>query len=344
MWKALPYLHFKAGYGNNFLGDGIRSLFLSNNTAFYPYIQGQVKIWRIQYLVQYNFLNRPTYKSFNIPFRQKYSTWHFLSWNISDKLNINAFETVVWQGEDSIGHRGFDVNYLNPFIFFRPIEFSIGSPDNVLLGAGFRLKLFKRLHWYGQFLFDEFKISEIKSQQGWWGNKFAFQQGIKIFDVFNIKNLYLQAECNVIRPFTYSHTDYMNNWGNNHQPMAHANGSNLIEWLANIAYSSKRFIYSIQFNYLRQGISNTLFNAGDNIYHSYNFNRQEYGYHLLKGRNYYLIETTTTISYQISKQYPYYIFCSLTYNHHFLEKTTTLPHFWLTSGIRFPLVKTIPNF
>ena len=32
------------------------------------------------------------------------------------------------------GVKGFDINYLNPIAMLRPIEFSLNSPDNVLIG------------------------------------------------------------------------------------------------------------------------------------------------------------------------------------------------------------------
>lgn len=285
-WQALPYLYFRTGVGNHFIGDGYRSLFLSSNTCSYPYIQGTAKIWKVEYLVLYSFFNEPRWNNFNQPYERKNSTLHYLSWNINKRLNINAFETVVWQVHDSIGNRGFDVNYINPIIFFRPIEFSIGSPDNVIMGMGFRYRIFKSTHIYSQLLLDEFKLSELKAQKGWWGNKFGVQAGVKTYRMLGVENWFALMECNTVRPFTYSHSDYLSNWGNMHQPLAHPLGANFIEWVAQSSYSLKKWTFAFQFLYQRQGQGNAQFNAGENIYLSYNINRQEYGNYLLIGSNY----------------------------------------------------------
>jgi len=301
-WQALPYLSFRTGISRHFLGDGYRSLFLSENTALYPYIQGIAKIWKVEYLVLYSFLNEPQWHYFDQVYERKNSTLHYLSWNINKRFNINAFETVIWQVYDSIGYRGFDINYINPFIFFRPIEFSLGSPDNVIMGMGFRYRFFENSHLYGQFLLDEFKLSEWKTKNGWWGNKFGFQLGVKTYKLFNSSRWFALLECNTVRPFTYTHSDYLNNWGHMHQPMAHPLGANFIEWVFQLAYNTRVWTFSLQLFYQRQGRSNNTYNAGENIYWSYNQNRQEYGYHLLSGTNENLKQMNFRISYEVSRR------------------------------------------
>jgi len=193
------------------------------------------------------------------------------------------FETVIWREQDSLGNRGFDVNYLNPVIFFRPVEFSLGSPDNVIMGFGFRMRMLKTTHLYGQFLLDEFKLSEIKANKGWWGNKFGIQAGIKTFNLFGIKNLYALAEANIVRPFTYSHNDYFENNGNYNQPLAHPLGANFAEGIAQIRYEKGRWFGSALIKVSIQGTDYDTLNMGYNIYRSYDENKNEYGNKLFQG-------------------------------------------------------------
>lgn len=303
LWKALPYLSFRTGIGNHCLGDGYRSLFLSENSSPYPFIQGTAKIWKVEYLILYSFYNEPVWNNFNLTYERKNSTLHYLSWNINQRLNINAFETVIWQIHDSIGNRGFDVNYLNPIIFFRPVEFSLGSPDNVIMGTGFRYRIFKNTHLYGQLLLDEFKLSELKAKNGWWGNKFGIQIGIKTYRLFKNEHWFALLECNTARPFTYSHNNYLSNWGNMHEPLAHPLGANFIEWIEQSSYNLKNWTFAIQFIYQRQGRGNTQFNAGNNIYLSYDKNRNEYGNYLLIGSNYEIKNFDLRIYYLIKKSW-----------------------------------------
>lgn len=303
LWQAFPYLSFRTGFGNPSLGDGYRSLFLSENSSPYPFIQGTVKIWKIEYLILYSFYKEPTWNNFNLTYEGKNSTLHYLSWNINKRLSINAFETVIWQVHDSIGNRGFDVNYVNPIIFFRPVEFSLGSPDNVIMGGGFRYRILKNTHIYGQLLLDEFKLSEIKAGNGWWGNKFGIQAGIKTYRLFKNDHWFALLECNTVRPFTYSHSDYLSSWGNLHEPLAHPLGANFIEWTGQSSYNLKKWTFAIQFIYQRQGRGNAQFNPGNNIYLSYDKNRNEYGNYLLIGSNYEIKNVDLRIYYLLKKSW-----------------------------------------
>lgn len=285
-WQTFSFLWFDAGYGKHFIGDGYRSLFLSDNASSFPYIRGTAKKWNVQYIVLYSFLHEPTWNNFTNIYTRKNSTLHYLSWNIKNRLTIHGFETVIWQVRDSIGNRHFDINYVNPIIFFRPVEFSLGSPDNVLMGAGFRLRWFKQNYLYSQFLLDEFKLSEWKAKKHWWGNKYGLQAGIKSFlPLQQNRLLFFRAECNMVRPFTYAHDSYLRAWGNMHQPLAHPLGANFIEWLGNVSFVSKQWMYVLYTQYARQGQGSYTFNTGENIYRSYNDHRQDYGNYMLIGRN-----------------------------------------------------------
>ncbi|MCX7955050.1 MAG: hypothetical protein N3A01_07670 [Bacteroidales bacterium] len=306
-FKLYPFLHIEGGYGHQFVGDGYRSLFLSNQGCLYPYIKGTTKTWRIEYSILYSFFNEPKFKFFNEKFSKKYSTCHYVNFELTKHLNLNAFETVIWQPIDSIGKRGIEINYINPFIFFRPVEWALGSPDNVLLGFGLTHKFFKASYLYLQILVDEFYLKEFKTKKGWWGNKYAFQFGYKCYNTFNIDNFYTLVETNVCMPFTYSHSTYLKNWGNNHYPLAHPMGSNFLEVILVLQYPFSNFIFTT-FSFLQyQGKTDSI-NRGDNIYVSYNYKRNDYGNFLLSGNLQKNIYLYFDIYYLLSKKYLVYLF------------------------------------
>ncbi len=298
-YSPSEYINFQAGKDKSFFGDGYRSLLLSSNSNSIPFVKASVSIWKIKYIVLYQIMKdinsdiayyspystyiSPYYSDNNYSLEQKYATSHYLSWNLSGFLNLNLFETVIWRGSDSLGFRGYDINYLNPIIFFRPVEFSLGSPDNVIMGGGIKLKIAKKNHFYGQFILDEFKLSEIKAKSGWWGNKYGFQFGIKSFGLFKIKGLYLQAEFNYVRPFTYSHGNSLENYGNYMQAVAHPLGANFEESVFIIKYRKKRSVFSLKTIFAKYGTDADSINVGQNIYRSYNDNRNEYGNYILQG-------------------------------------------------------------
>ncbi|MBK9418874.1 MAG: hypothetical protein IPN62_16725 [Flavobacteriales bacterium] len=92
-------------------------------------------------------------------------------------MNLGIFEAIVWSAGDSLYPRGFDVQYLNPVIFYRPVEFAIGSPDNALLGGALNVRAGRSTTLYLQVMLDEFLLEQVRSGNGWYANKQAVQGG-----------------------------------------------------------------------------------------------------------------------------------------------------------------------
>lgn len=262
--------NFQLGYGKNFWGDGYRSLILSDNANAYPFFKTTANVWRLKYVILYTALSDiDISEGLSGELHRQYSTMHLVSWNITNRINVHLSEAVLWNSTDSIGARGFDVNYLNPILFFRPVEFSLGSPDNVLLSMGFRIKIAKKVHLYGQGVLDEFILSEIKKRNGWWGNKYGFQGGIKSFDTFGIKQFYVQVEGNIVRPYTYSHQSSLQNHGHFAQALAHQLGANFQEGIFLVRYRYKRWFFTSKSILARYGSDTGDYNFGGDIYKSY---------------------------------------------------------------------------
>ncbi|OFX62323.1 MAG: hypothetical protein A2046_07350 [Bacteroidetes bacterium GWA2_30_7] len=282
-YSASEYINFQAGIDKNFWGDGYRSLFLSDNSSAFPFIKTTVTAWKVKYLIMYTFLkdidsNKPT-----MGWNEKYASIHYLTWNVFKNMDINLFETVIWRGRDSLGYRGYDVNYLNPVVFYRPVDFSLASPDNVIMGAGGRLRILKHNHFYGQLVLDEFKLAEIKAKNGWWANKFGIQAGFKSYKFLWINNLFFLAEYNYVKPFTYSHGNSLENYGSSYQPLAHPLGANFKELIGILKYNFKKLSVEFKGIYAQKGFDTDSLNNGGNIYRSYDDNRHEYGNFILQG-------------------------------------------------------------
>ncbi len=302
-WQVADFMNLQVGRDKVFWGDGYRSLLISDNSNAFPFFKGTVDMWKVKYTILYSSLNEldsVAGQDFN---QKKYTASHILSWNIGKRLNFNMFETVIWRGQDSLGTRGFDVNYLNPIVFYRPVEFSLGSPDNVIMGFGLRLRIFKTTHLYGQFLLDEFNLSELKAKTGWWGNKFGIQAGVKTYRLFGIKNLFALGEVNIVKPFTYSHWDYMENYGNFSQPLAHPLGSNFAEGIANVRYLINRISINALLTKYVIGKDYDTMNMGENIYRSYNDHVNPYGNKILQGRELNITSVEISLGYILNPKW-----------------------------------------
>lgn len=292
--KNNKIFNFQAGRDKHFIGDGYRSVLLSDYAAAYPYFRINTNIWRIQYNVWYTIMNDVSQangrqKSFN----NKYGTFHYLSYNIVKQVNIGLFENIVWRGSDTNQARTFEVNYLNPIIFYRPQEYSVGSPDNSFLGANLNVTVLKTLKLYAQLGLDEFLLSEIRLKRGWWGNKQAWQFGAKYINAFGIKGLKLQAEYNQARPYTYTHGLVDQNYSHYGSALAHPLGANFKEYLGFITYRKNKWELSWQVMHALTGKDSgtVTSNVGQNIFLSYNTRNKDYGNYTGQG-----IKTTLTHS------------------------------------------------
>ncbi|HEV7229806.1 MAG TPA: hypothetical protein VGO45_00675 [Bacteroidia bacterium] len=277
--------NFQLGKDKHFFGDGYRSMFLSDNAANYPFFKIQAHVWKIKWVNLFTQMTDATAPSaLQKDFKSKYASMQYLSWNVTKRINISFFEAIVWQGTDSSRYRGFDVNYLNPVLYYRPTEFSLGSPDNAFVGIATKIKLPLSLQFYGQLMLDEFSFKEMIARTGWWGNKYSAQAGIKAFDVAGIRNLSMLAEFNYVRPYTYSHGSVQQNYGHYNQSLADPFGANFEEFDGMLNYRVKRYIFEIKGVAALTGIDTAGINFGQNIFLPYSTHPSDFGNHVGQGR------------------------------------------------------------
>jgi len=270
-YTPAKFLNIQFGHGKNFIGDGYRSLLQSDSASPYPFLKLNTKFWKIKYTNTWMWLRDVRAEvTEDGAFLTKYMANHYLSWNVSKRLNIGLFESVLWSNDNN---RGFDINYLNPVIFYRAIEFSTGQDaGNAILGASAKYKWNNKVNLYGQFILDEFAIDDITGGNKSWRNKFGYQIGVKYFDAFKVDNLLLQFEYNRVRPYTYSHNSIVLNYAHNNQPMAHLWGANFSEAILIGRYNYKRWFADAKFILGKRGFDfndgTDNFNYGSNIYRS----------------------------------------------------------------------------
>ena len=234
------HISVQMGFGRHIIGDGLRSLILSDFGNRYPYIRLETEVWRIKYTNLFAQLIgeagfSPTGTLGSKEFPQKFMTMHHLDVAVTDNLNVGLFESVVFGEPDSLGG-GVKLQYLNPIIFYRALEQQDGSPDNVILGMDFNWHLWNTFTLYGQLVIDELIVKEVFGGNGRWENKQGFQLGGKYFDSFGINGLMLQGEVNAVRPYTYAHQDGFTNYAHYNMPLAHPLGANFQELIGKADY------------------------------------------------------------------------------------------------------------
>ena len=111
------------GHGRHFIGNGYRSLFLSDFSGNYFYMKLNWRIWRFHLQNIFGELAlqgaRDDKGDQLIP--KKYMAAHYLSYAITPKLSVGLFETVVFSRTNN-----FEFQYLNPVILYRSVEQLLG--------------------------------------------------------------------------------------------------------------------------------------------------------------------------------------------------------------------------
>jgi hypothetical protein len=277
------------GYDKNFIGNGYRSLFLSDFSAPTLFLKLNTRVWKFNYQNLFMELNTAERLNADQLLPKKYAAMHHLDLAVTKWMNVGLFEGVVFGRKDH-----FEFGYLNPVIFYRSIEQQNGSFDNAVAGLDLKANAAKHFQFYGQFLLDEFSLNEVKKGNGWWGNKWGLQGGAKYIDAFNIKNLDLQLETNRVRPFTYSHRDSVANYTHYNQPLAHPLGANFQEWIGIARYQpAPKWMVLAKAIYYTQGKDTGNVSFGGNIFlpNVPPYRQNDYGYTIGNG-----VQTKTALA------------------------------------------------
>ncbi|GGH80235.1 hypothetical protein GCM10011379_50810 [Filimonas zeae] len=269
------YFDFQLAYDKLFIGNGYRSLFLSNTSANYAFARLNLRLSKFNYETVIAqtvgrfrttaFVERPT----------NFMLLHHLSMQVSKWLNVGLYENVIETGES-----GLKFSYINPVILYSTIDKQLGSTGKSSIGLDFKANPAKNIQFYGQLLINEFVTEEIlRYSRGSWKNKQAAQLGFKYIDAFKINNLDIQLEGNWIRPYTYMDRDSITNFMHYNQPLAHPMGANLKEFLAIVkAQPLPRLYLQGKLIYYLQGLDSAGLNFGGDLQKGYEYNRpSEYG-------------------------------------------------------------------
>jgi hypothetical protein len=248
-------IHATFGHDKQFMGSGFRSLLLSNFAPPSLFLQLNYRLGPFKYQNLFKELVRDLTKDTFKTYNKKYLAMHRGSLEFkSIGLELGVSESIIHYRMDN----SFDLNYINPIIFYRGIERELGSSDNAIIALD---GSFKRKRWnaYGQLLMDEFNTNYLFTNRKHSYNKFAYQLGFYLSPQWkNIKQSYFQFEWNSVRPFTYSHYS-ASNYSHYGQALAHPLESNFREFVF------RTFIIPDKFRKL--SIKNTLivYNKGLNV-------------------------------------------------------------------------------
>lgn len=264
-YSPSSHFNFQFGHSKNFIGDGYRSLLLSDNSFNYPFLKTKFNFGRFEYTNIYASFMVPYPEGENI-FTKKYATMHLLGWNPDKSINISLFESTMWKAKDGSLNLPFKAKYLNPIIGLQTMSTGLNRSDNTMAGLNVRINIRKHHSVYAQLVVDDLDFTG----KGNYNNKLGLQLGYKYFDVLNIKNLYFQTEYNAVKPYTYAHKDSVQSYSHYDQPLAHPLGANFRESVTFLNYRWREFLFELKYNYAVYGADISKYDFGQNILLSQN--------------------------------------------------------------------------
>ncbi len=255
--------HVQFGHSKQFIGEGYRSLILSDNSFNYPFLKMTYDFWHFRYTLlwtQYQ-LFEGAYYNYH---QRKYGSMNALSWIPTAGFEIALFEMITWLGNSPDNPNSFNLNFFNPVLLFRTLQYGLNNDKNILLGINLRKKITRFEQFYAQFALDELKKSGLGK------NKYAFQFGLKSFDLFRDKlyrqQLFVLAEYNQAVPYMYAHSKTLSSYSHYNQPLAHPAGSGLSEFTGIMDYRFRDLFFNVKYTHLTNSLDTLNSNFGSNIF------------------------------------------------------------------------------
>lgn len=282
--KLIDEITLTLANGKNFIGDGHRSLLLSDVATAYPFARMDFQYWRFKYsAIIGEFIDMVDRPSFDALRNKSYGAFHYLDMKLTKWWYLGLMESVIWAG-DTLSRNSLDLSYLNPFIILRPQEMNLGSPDNMLIGMNTKFLPFPYWKIYGQIVLTELKSDELFAGTNWWGNKYGMQMGTRFTSPEQFPGFVGRLEYNFVRPFTYSHKTSAQAYGHFYEPLAHPMGANFNEMITQFSFRAGRFYISYNSSYAKIGKDTIAgVSVGNNIFLDYALRDGDYGHTLLQG-------------------------------------------------------------
>ena len=238
-YSPFKTLNLQFGHDKNFIGDGYRSLLLSDNSFNYPFLK--INAFLLHDKIHYSTLYASLQNLERIPFsttpettfKRKAAAFHILGITPVDWLQVTFFEATLWQRWDSTGSVPFDYNFINPVLGVNSLIYGLRSSTNSLLGATISFRPLKSMRIYFQLVADDLK-----------NKKSGYQIGMSTCDIFKLKGVSTILEYNNVNPYTYSHPNILQNYSHYNQALAHPLGAGFEEFIVGINYRFRDFYLS----------------------------------------------------------------------------------------------------
>ncbi len=283
-YRPVEKILIAAGNNQQFIGEGHRSLLLSDNSAGIPYLRITYKMSE-KFTFSYmraralNLLRRPYTNTAEAYYETKGLAVNYLTYKPTENINISLFEGTLWNQGDSISSQSLHPLYYNPITLVS--SFAVDEPGeiNPLIGLNAGAQILPKHRVYGQVAFSNLEFSST-----------AFQIGYRGYNFFGLNDFMIQLEYNAVPENFYESENPRLNYSNYNLPLAHARSNSFNEFLVRINYEWNRVYFEQAYHYydLKNHSGSALLpiyqNAGEETY-SINYSNSEIGYRFNRKMN-----------------------------------------------------------
>ncbi|MGJ8661975.1 MAG: hypothetical protein ACSHXL_08050 [Bacteroidota bacterium] len=240
VYAPTKYLRFMAGNNTNFVGEGYRSLFLSDNSVPSTYARADMTFAkRFDYTMmrskQFNLLRRPIYTTVEAYYEAKLYSSQFLNFRASDKLSISLFEGSYWNVGDSISSKKVNAGYFIPLPYVGGLLANNTNEVSTLSGLQMSYIPIPQIRLYGQLALTNWNTKSIGSQVG-----------MRYYTPFGLKEGLIQLEYNNVPKRLYVSDNSRLNYSASNLPSAHPKGNGFQEFIFRFNYSKKRWYADVK--------------------------------------------------------------------------------------------------
>lgn len=322
---------FELGNGKHFIGEGYRSMLLSDFAFNYPYfkiqsnwLKNKIRLTNI-YSNQQLLLRVPLTQSSESQFIKKMNATHLLDIQLHKLITLSLFETQQFQRWDSTGTTPLNPLFFNPIPFTNALYYTSTNRVNALVGYNLKIAPTPWLVIYNQGITDDL-------------SRFGWQFGTKAFVKTNFLFATVLFEHNRASSYLYSNLNQSLSYSNFNQPLAHVWGAGFSEFIARIDVRAQRFRGEVKAVFGSYQEENNTYNFGKNVLNYFTTNHSETPT-LTRYSNINL-----ELAYVVNNQYNWELY--LGYNHiNRVNASFTLPNNQIiTFGMRTQLQNLYSDF
>jgi len=247
-YSPIKEFNIQFGQGKHFIGDGYRSMLLSDNSFNYPYLSLSLNL--LDGKLFYKTVNAwmqtlermPLSASPEALFKRKSGSFHYISFKPKKQLEIGFFEGIIYRRyEDSVGEIAVDPAFYIPVIGVGSGLNANNAENKVVIGINMNIVPIENVKIYGQFVTDDF-------------SRTGFQVGGKWFDLLKAKNSWLLLEYNSAVPylFTMSSENIIQSYSHANQELAHPLGASFNELVVMAHFEKNRFFATAKYFYAQK--------------------------------------------------------------------------------------------